>query len=120
MSSFTFNAFIDGVHFDPKKAIVKIQLIAGSRISIDKLTTLGPGDETVRVTLESAQTILDVEQPTSLAGEEGGEEEDVGTKLIDRLEDAAKYLRTDGPKITAVEDEEEEDDDIEGGRGGVI
>ena len=56
MSSITFKALIDGVHFDPKKGTVKIQLIAASHVSIDKLTTLGPRDESVQVTLESAQT----------------------------------------------------------------
>ena len=59
MSSVTFKALIDGVHFDPKKGTVKIQLIAQSHVSIDKLTTLGPGDETVRVTLDSAQTKIE-------------------------------------------------------------
>lgn len=56
MSSLTFKALIDGVHFDPKKGAVKIQLIAASHVSMDKLISLGPADESVKITLESAQT----------------------------------------------------------------
>ena len=67
MSSVTFKALIDGVHFDPKKGTVKIQLVVSSHVSIDKLTTLGPGDETVRVTLDSPQTkIEDVGLPIKI------------------------------------------------------
>ena len=60
MSSLTFKALIDGVHFDPKKGAVKIQLIATSHVSMDGLTSLGPADESVRITLESAQTKIEV------------------------------------------------------------
>ena len=59
MSLLTFKALIDGVHLDPKKGIVKIQLVASSHdLSMDKLTSLGPADESVKITLESAQTII--------------------------------------------------------------
>jgi hypothetical protein len=67
MSTLTFKALIDGVHYDPKKGTLKIQLIAASHISIDRLTTLGPGDENVNVTLQSAQVkITDVGDPIEL------------------------------------------------------
>jgi hypothetical protein len=79
MSTLTFKALIDGVHYDPKKGALKIQLIATSHVSIDRLTTLGPGDENINVTLESAQTnITDVGDPITPTAEadaipEGGE-----------------------------------------------
>ena len=80
MSSLTFKALIDGVHFDPKKGAVKIQLIATSHdVSIDTLTSLGPADESVKITLEGAQTkITDVGDviglsPEAKAALEGGE-----------------------------------------------
>lgn len=53
-----FKALIDGVHFDPKKGLVKIQLIANC-VSLDELTTLSPKDESIFVTLDSEQTKLD-------------------------------------------------------------
>ncbi|MEA1957591.1 MAG: hypothetical protein U9N01_04470 [Euryarchaeota archaeon] len=37
---------------------MKIALVALSHVSLDKLTTLGPKDESVRVRLESEQTKL--------------------------------------------------------------
>ena len=70
MSSLTFKALIDGVHFDPKKGVVKIQLIAASYVSMDRITSLGPGDESVKITLESAQTkITDVGDAIRLSPE---------------------------------------------------
>jgi hypothetical protein len=62
MSSLTFKAVIGAVHFDPKKGIVKIQLEATSYVSLDALTSLGPRDESVRITLESEQTRIDAPQ----------------------------------------------------------
>ncbi len=57
-----FKAFIDGVHFDPKKGTVKISLVATSHdVSLDELTTLSPKDESIHVTLESEQTKLKYE-----------------------------------------------------------
>lgn len=54
-----FQAFIDGIHFDPKKGAVKIVLIGASHVSLDELTTLSPKDEPIQVTLKSEQTKLD-------------------------------------------------------------
>jgi len=75
MSSLTFKALIDGVHFDPKKGAMKIQLIATSNVSMDKLTSLVPADESVKITLESAQTkITQVISPeVNVPLKEGGE-----------------------------------------------
>ena len=56
MSTLTFKALIDAVRFDPKKGVLKISLTAATHVSMDQLTTLGPGDENIQVTLESAQT----------------------------------------------------------------
>jgi hypothetical protein len=85
MSTITFKALIDSVHFDPKKGTLKIQLIAASHVSIDRLTTLGPGDENVNVTLQSAQTkITDVGDSITLTPE-----------AVDALEKAAGTLRED-------------------------
>jgi len=72
MSTLSFKALIDSVHFDPKKGSVKIQLIGASHISLDKLTTLAPKDEPVSVTLESKQTKID-EHPL-VPPEERGEQ----------------------------------------------
>ena len=58
-----FEALIDGVHFDPKKGSVKIVLVGASHVSLDELTTLSPKDQTIRVTLESEQTKLEVREP---------------------------------------------------------
>lgn len=81
-----FKALIDGVHYDPKKGLVKIQLIA-NRVSLDELTTLGPDDESIQVTLESEQTKLDVSPlepgPITLEGEEAAA----------KLKEAADRLR---------------------------
>jgi len=100
MSALTFKAVIGGVHFDPKKGIVKIQLEATSYVSLDELTTLGPSDESIRVRLESEQTRigqLGPLDPIDLAEE--------GAKT---LEAAARKLRDD-----ADIDKEEEPGDEE-------
>jgi len=75
MSSLTFKALIDGVHFDPKKGALKIQLIATSHVSMDKLTTIGPHDESIRVILESEQTKIDAIPlvPSASVAIKGGE-----------------------------------------------
>lgn len=67
-----FEAIIDGVHFDPKKGLVKIQLIA-NRVSLDELTTLSPKDESISVTLESDQTKIGVFTPNAIINEEAAE-----------------------------------------------
>lgn len=56
MSALTFKAVIGGVHIDPKKGIVKIQLEATSYVPLDELTSLGPHDESIRVKFESEET----------------------------------------------------------------
>lgn len=56
-----FQAIIDGIHFDPKKGSVKIVLIGASHVSLDELTTIGPKDKSIWVTLESEQTRFDYE-----------------------------------------------------------
>jgi hypothetical protein len=58
MSTITFDALINDIHYDPKKGTLKIQLIAANYVSLDKLAILGPQNENVHVTLESAQTRL--------------------------------------------------------------
>lgn len=68
MSSITFNALIGSVHYDLKKGAVKINLIAASHVSMDRLTSLGPSDESIQVTLESAQTEIEVFEPTPQKG----------------------------------------------------
>jgi len=97
MSSLTFKALIDGVRFDPKKGALKIQLIAASHVSMDKLTTLGPSDESIRVTLESEQTEIETFPlvPGTSVAIKGGEK---------WLKKAADVLWADG----TVEAEEEE------------
>lgn len=61
MSSLRFKAVICGVHFDPKKGTVKIQLEATSYVSLDELTSLGPREEkeSIQITLESEQSKID-------------------------------------------------------------
>jgi uncharacterized protein YqhQ len=70
MSTITFKALINDIHFDPKKGTLKIQLIAATYVSLDKLATLGPQDENVQVTLKSAQTRLADEEDHIVLGEE--------------------------------------------------
>jgi hypothetical protein len=85
MSTITFKALINDIHYDPKKGTLKIQLIAANYVSLDKLATLGPQDENVQVTLESEQTkIVDVGDPITL-GEEGAQ----------WLDEAARKLHED-------------------------
>ena len=106
MSSLTFKALIDAVHFDPKKGILKIQLIAAEGVSIDKLTTLDPGEENIRVTLESAQTKIEV---FPLVPEEEGDKIELnpkvtfeGGKRVNFLKEAAEKL-TEHPKVEGEE-----------------
>jgi hypothetical protein len=87
MSTITFKALINDIHYDPKKGTLKIQLIAANYVSLDKLATLGPQDENVQVTLESAQTRLDDERDHIVLGEES----------IAKLKAAAEELRTKEP-----------------------
>ena len=92
MSSVTFKALIDGVHFDPKKGVVKIQLIATSHVSMDKLTSLGPADESVRITLEGAQTkITDVEDSIALSPEA----REQGEKRLEEVADVSPQNKED-------------------------
>jgi len=98
MSAITFKALLTSIHIDPVKGTQKIQLIPTSYVSVDKLSSLGPRDESIRVTLESAQTRLDVDDPIVLG------EEDVGIKLLDKLEAAADDLRD--PNRSKREEEE--------------
>jgi len=83
MNTLTFKARIDGLHFDPKKGVLKIQLTAVTHVSLDKITTLGPSDEVIQFTLESEQTKIDVlplgaTEPKDTEEEEEEEEEEVG------------------------------------------
>jgi hypothetical protein len=117
MSSLTFKAVIGAVHFDPKKGIVKIQLEATSYVSLDELTSLGPQDESIRITLESEQTRID-EHPlaptegepatTDAAGldEEGAE---WLKKAADKLEEPGRVVDETGEPL----DEEAEAGDME-------
>lgn len=75
MSSLTFKAVIGAVHVDPKKGIVKIQLEATSYVSLDELTSLGPQDESIRITLESEQTKIGDLTSTEVSLEPGSREE---------------------------------------------
>ena len=105
MSTLTFKALIDGVHFDPKKGAVKIQLIATSHVSMDKLTSLGPADESVRITLESAQTKITASPLVPEANPEGG-----GGMVEEQLdqadEDEAEEQLDQADEDEAADDEE--------------
>lgn len=92
MASITFHALIDGVHFDPKKGSVKIQLIGASHVSLDELTTLSPKDESIQVTLESEQTKLDV-SPLEL---ELRDPITINEEAAVKLKEAAERLREGG------------------------
>ena len=107
MSALTFNALIGPVNFDPKKGAMKITLIAASHVSMDKLTSLGPADESVKITLESAQTKITVFPlvPGAEVAIEGGEE---------LLKKAADELRGEDAVEGDKDDEDEEEDDEEG------
>lgn len=111
MNSITFQALIDGVHYDPKKGIVKIQLIA-NRISVDKLTTLGPHDESITVTLKSPQTEIEVFPLISNVREDG--KTIVDEKGAARLKKAATVVEDAGEDegiITEFPTGEKDDDD---------
>jgi hypothetical protein len=94
MSKLTFKAVIGGVHFDPKKGTVKIQLEATSYVSLDELTTLGPQDESIRITLESEQTRID-EHPHAPTEGDPATPDAVGIdeEGAERLKKAAEELR---------------------------
>lgn len=94
MSSITFKALIDGVHFDPKKGTVKIPLVATSYVSMDKLVTLGPQDESVRVTLESEQT--EIESFPLVPPTLGEEEADKRKEAAERLSKEGEDVETGG------------------------
>ena len=126
MRSLTFKALIDGVHFDPKKGALKIQLIATSHVSMDELTSLGPADESVKITLEGAQTNINVFPLVPEAEEdkielnqkvtlEGGKSEkwlkEAAEKIAER-EKAEGEIVTEFPLSEAKGDKEDE----EGGR----
>lgn len=80
LEALTFRALIDGVHYDPKKGLVKIQLIA-NHVSLDKLTSLGPQDESIQVTLESLQTIIGDSTPKFKVEEAGFFSTDAGDPI---------------------------------------
>jgi len=121
MSSLTFNAFIGPVHFDPKNRAMKITLIAASNVSMDKLTSLGPADESVKITLESAQTkIIQAISPEASAATE-----EIAQKWLEVEKKTADELRDDemgGEEEEQLDqaDEDEEEDDEEGLGDGLI
>jgi len=83
MRSITFKALISSIHIEPVKGTQKIQLIPTSYISVDKLSSLGPRDESIRVTLESVQIkITDVGEPIT-----------IGEEAAEKLKDAAECLK---------------------------
>jgi hypothetical protein len=94
MSAITFDALINDIHYDPKKGTLKIQLIAANYVSLDKLATLGPKDETVKVTLESAQTCLADERDPVGISEEKAEAlkaaEEIKEKAMKRMKEEAE------------------------------
>lgn len=94
MSTITFKALINDLHFDPKKGTLKIQLIAANYVSLDQLATLGPQDENVHVTLESAQTrlVTPADAEDVLPGEKG-----------------AKWLEEAARNLEAQKEKQEED-----------
>lgn len=111
MSTLTFKAVIDGIHYDPKKGVVKIQLVASSHVSIDRLVTLGPSDESIDVVLQSAQTkITDAGDPITIdkggaewrekaARESATEFPTEGDKLEEREEDKNKQPEDTAPIV---------------------
>ena len=117
MSSLTFKALIGAVHVDPKKGTVKIQLEATSYVSLDELTTLGPRDESVQITLESEQTRIDVFPLVPTEGEPatpdavGIDEEEAEwlKKAVDKLEEPGEVVDETGEPL----DEEAEAGDME-------
>lgn len=120
MSSLTFKALIDAVYFNPKKGAVKINLIASSHVSMDRLTTLSPSDKPIKITLESEQTKIDVFPLTPGAQVSHPLDED----SLERLKDAEMELRKAQPfksilptssrdNLDKKEGEDEEEDKIE-------
>jgi len=113
MSSIIFKALIDSVHYDPKKGSVKIQLIGASHVSLDKLTTLAPKDEPVSVTLESAQTKIEVfplAPPEDISEPSEGGEEEIIPELSATYAPSEEELNEPGQldKFTEEPDGEEE------------
>lgn len=102
MSVISFKALITGIHIDPVKGTQKLQLIPTSRISIDKLSSLGPQDESIQVTFESVQTGIVPEVFPLVA-----EGEIAGRKEIGKIPQKEIF---DAPNGTAVEKSEEEDE----------
>ena len=96
---------------------MKIQLEATSYVSLDELTTLGPQDESIRITLESEQTRIDVfplvptegasVAPDAIGIDEEGEER--LKKAADKLEEPGEVVDETGEPL----DEEVEEGDIE-------
>ena len=138
----TFKALLTDVHLNPTKGTVKIQLTPTSPVSLDKLSSLGPKDESIQVVLESAQTTLDASTPTSFNDEIAdklklaAEEFPISEELAAKLKEAAEKLRTRQPfKSTgekagklkeaaeALSKEEEggkEEEEVGGGQGGIV
>jgi hypothetical protein len=117
MSTLTFKALIGAVHIDPKKGTVKIQLEATSYVSVDELTTLGPREESVKITLESEQTRVDEhplrptegELATTDASGLGEEEAEWLKKTADKLEEPGEAVDETGEPL----DEEAKAGDME-------
>ena len=112
MSTLTFKALIDAVHFDLKKGAVKIQLIATSYVSMDKLTSLAPADESVKITVEGAQTKIEVFPLVQDAQEAIKEGENV---LHDANEEIAEREKAEGIIVTEFplsEGKENKEDDF--------
>lgn len=98
MSTLTFKALIGAVHIDPKKGTVKIQLEATSYVSLDELTTLGPREESIRITLESEQTRIEVHP---LVPTEGG----IATSEAMGIdEEGAEWLKKAADKLEEPEE----------------
>ena len=114
MSSLTFKAVIGAVHFDPKKGTVKIQLEATSYVSLDGLASLGPQDESIRITLESEQTRID-EHPLAPTTEEPATTDAVARTK----EESEEWLKMEASRLRDSPDGEE-DETEGGGQGGII
>jgi hypothetical protein len=112
MSTITFKALINDIHYDPKKGTLKIQLLADNYVSLDKLATLGPHDENVKVTLESAQTKI-TEAKDPIAGPIRLCEA-IDEKGAPWLEEAARKLG-ESEKTSDKEDDPEDKNPTEGG-----
>jgi len=99
MSTLTFEALIDGVRYDPKKGALKIQLIAASHVSMDKLTTLAPSDESIKITLESAQTKI-VGDSVALSLEANAILKEEEKRLKEANEEIAEREEAEGEIVT--------------------